>query len=241
MESETNFGANPEETKELPKRGAQVNVYFFRHAEALGQGREVDITENGKSQAREAARSLYKSLKQSGGLVKFVTSPVKRCIQTAEIMEEELARLKAQEPQDNLQLMRRKQRTKVGLPGVGPVLKQMGIETDQIDYWLEHPDVVPEKTPTDISKRVEDILKVLQRVADRVKPDSNITYVYITHEPYHGAVLNKVTGKTLKELGGDVDITDPMKVQVVGNSDKNPQITFRDVDMEIDLGKSREN
>src|SRR3989338_7820109 len=137
---------NRENLAESEPKHPEVSVYFYRHAEAPGQGKEIDITENGIEQARKAAELFYEQIKEKGGLVKFLPSPIKRCVQTAEKMEERLRELLEQNKSSNVSIYKSKTRPKVGLLGIAPTLRKMGIENDILEYWLEHPDVVPGKT-----------------------------------------------------------------------------------------------
>lgn len=235
--SEINFEQNlkPEDRAEGEPKHPEVSVYFYRHAEAPGQGKEVDITENGKAQARGAAELLYNQIKQEGGMVKFLPSPIKRCVQTAKIMEDRLRELLSQDKDSKIEMYDSKVRSKVGLPGIAPKLREMGHGDDMIEYWLTHPEVVPGKSPSQISGKVEDILRVIKKVADRVKPGTRIHYIYVSHEPYTAAFMNQLTGKTLPELGGDIKNCEAMTIKMEGRSDKLAEVSFRDVSKEIDL------
>lgn len=236
--NEINFEQNLKRENQVegePKH-PEVSVYFYRHAEALGQGKDLDITEKGIEQAREAGELFYNQIKERGGMVKFLSSPIKRCVQTAKIMEDRLRELSDQDESSKTNILQPRVRSKVGLPGIAPTLRQMGHDTDMIEYWLTHPDVVPGKTPLEISKKIENILRIIQKVANRLKEGTNVTYVYISHEPYTAAFMNQLTGKTLSELGGDIGNCEAMKIEVEGRSDKPAEVSFRGLNKEIDLG-----
>lgn len=222
----------PMEARESQPNSPELNVYFYRHGEALGQGSDVDITEKGVTQARQAMDGLYNQINIEGSLVKFVSSPIKRCVQTAEAMEQRLRELIDTNKNQSIKIMAQRKRAKVGLPGIAPTLRKLGVE-DPMEYWLTHPDVVEGKTPADISKRIEDMLKVFHKVADRVDPGTKINYVFVTHEPYHAAFINQKMGKRLSEVGGDIKNLESMKIHIKGKSEEPVKFEFRDLKVDL--------
>ncbi|MBI2356333.1 MAG: hypothetical protein HYV13_03970 [Candidatus Doudnabacteria bacterium] len=46
------------EAREEEPKGREVNAYFFRHGQALGEGAEAELTGEGEKQARTAAELL---------------------------------------------------------------------------------------------------------------------------------------------------------------------------------------
>lgn len=219
--------------KETEPKGREVDVYLFRHAEAAEQGVETELTGRGIEQAKEAATSLISQIQeQGGGVIKFLSSPVKRAKQTSEIMQQTIAAALIEQEIDNIRLIIPRDREALRAPGVVGPLARQGIE-DPIEYWFANPDVLPGKNPEQIAERLRELLGLLKKVADRLPPGEKIHYVGVTHEVPQAALLHQLSGKTLNELGGSVKNCEPVTIHIEGKSEEGPQILFRNLKLEL--------
>jgi len=133
-----------------------------------------------------------------------------------------------------------------------------GIPVDQmVDYWLQHgnepefTEFIDEKdpskkvsTPQEVAKQIKDWIIRFNRLAKKIQqgadngsldPKSKYIYVWVTHDPSHGAILNDVTsGKLLTDLGGNVKHTEAIKIKADGNPDKEPVLDFRGKEYTLD-------
>lgn len=220
------------EWKEGEPKGREIDIYFFRHGQATGEGEEAGLTELGRQQAREAAEALLQQVREKGGVVKFLSSSTRRAAETGEIMEEYIKNTLSERNITNLRLLSPRQRSALKAAGVIGPLEDRGIE-DPIEYWLTHPDVLEGKSPEEVSNRVKKMLRIIGKVADRLPPGEQIHYVATTHEGPQAALLFSATGQTLNELGGRVNNCESFKVHFEGKSEKPPTIQFRNTEAEV--------
>lgn len=215
------------ESKEVAPKGRDIELYLFRHAEASNQGLESELTGQGKEQAKKAAQDLLTQIiEQGGGVIKFLSSPVKRAKQTSEIMQQVIQEIITDKHLENIRLMTPREREALKAAGVLGPLKGWGID-DPVDYWLENPDVIEGKSPTETAKTLQEVIDLLQKMANRLPHGEKIYYVGITHEVPQAALLNQVSGKTLNELGGNIQNCESIRVGLKGGSDEESAIVFR--------------
>lgn len=222
------------ERKEKEPMGREIDFYLFRHAEASGEGTDAEITEQGKEQTKEAARSLFqKIIQEGGGVIKFLSSPVRRAKETSEIMQFTLQEILTQQKIRNLRLMTPRDREALRAAGVIGPLRQRGID-DPIEHWLKNPKSLEGKSPQKTAEELQAIVDLMQKIADRLPKGERIYYIGITHEVPQAALLHQVSGKTLNELGGNIRNCESMKIELKGKSEKGATIKFRDLEMKIE-------
>lgn len=222
------------EIKEGQPQGREVDVYFFRHGQATGESPDAELTSLGKRQAEEAAERLLQEVQAAGGVIKFLSSRTKRAAQTMETMRACVQRAIAERNITNVRLLHSKERTAITAAGVVGPLKKRGIE-DPVEYWLTHPDVLEGKSPEEISRKVKGMLHIIKKVADRLPPGEKVHYAAVTHEVPQVALLHSATGKTLNELGGNIENCESFQVRIEGRSGKNPVVNFRGNRAELTL------
>lgn len=228
------------EDKESEPKGREVDVYLFRHGEAVGEGTDAELSPQGVEQAKKTISDLLKQItEKGGGAVKFISSPVRRAAQTAEIMQSTLEQSIAEQGIQNIRILSPRTREVLKAAGVIGPLKQQGIE-NPIEYWLNNPESLEGKSPQKLAEQMRELIVFLKKVADRLPPGEKIYYVGVTHEVPQAALLNQLTGKTLEELGGGIKNCEPITIQLEGKSDHNPKITFRDLHLELDTTKKKE-
>jgi len=229
------------ENKEREPRGREIDFYLFRHAEATGGGIDAEVTEQGKEQAVEAAENLLQRIiQEGGGVIKFLSSPVRRAGQTAEIMQSTLKKLLAEQGIENIRLMNPHDREALRAAGVIGPLKQRGID-NPIEYWFRNPESLEGKSPQKTAEQLRKIIDSLQRMADRLPSGEKIYYIGVTHEVPQAALLHQVTGKTLDELGGGIKNCESIKVELRGKSDEIPTVSFRDSQMKVEQSSTDEH
>lgn len=230
--NEPDFGR---EAREHEPKGREIDVYFFRHGQATGQAPDAELTELGGEQAREAAETLLqKIVAEGGGVIKFLSSPVRRAVQTREIMETYISNAVTQQEIRNIRLMEPRERTSMVAPGITKPLKEKGI-ADPTEYWLTHPDVLVGKNPHEVASKIQRLLRVIKKTADRLPPGEKIFYAPVLHEPVQAAFFFQATGKTPKDVGGTLRNGESFRVHIEGKSKKNPTLSFRDVEAELKL------
>lgn len=229
------------EGKEVAPKGREIELYLFRHAEASDQGVDAELTERGKEQAKEAAQNLVRQIiEQGGGVIKFLSSPVKRAKQTSEIMQQTIHEILSEQQVKNIRLMSPRDRETLKAAGVIGPLKQSGID-DPVDYWLRNPEILEGKSPSKIAERLHEIINLLQKVADRLSSGEKIYYIGVTHEVPQAALLYQTSGKTLNELGGNIQNCELMKIELKGKSEEGATIKFRDKEMKIENLDTEQN
>lgn len=232
---------NKIENREEPPKNREIELYLLRHAEALDQTLDAELTEHGKEQAREAAHDLMKKvLEKGGGIIKFIVSPVRRAQQTAEVMQQVIQEIISEQKGEDVRLMTSRDREALKAGGVIGPLSERGID-DPIDYWLQNPDVLENKSPAEIAKRLSEVVVFLQKMADRLPNGEKVYYIGITHEVPQAALLNQISGKTLNELGGKIQNCESIRIELKGNSDEDPTILFRDQTMRISKSDNSSN
>ena len=222
------------ENKETTPKSRGIEFYLFRHAEAADQGVDAELTERGEKQAEEAAQNLVRQIiEQGGGVIKFLSSPVKRAKRTSEIMQQTISEILSEQQIKNMRLMNPRDREALKAAGVIGPLKQRGID-DPINYWLNNPEILEGKSPSKIAEPLHEVIDFLQKMADRLPSGEKIYYIGVTHEVPQAALLNQTSGKTLEELGGNIQNCESMKIELKGNSKEMPTIKFRDKEIKID-------
>lgn len=229
---------SPIENKEIPPKGRKIDFYLFRHAEAYEQGLNSELTEKGERQAAEAAQNLLeKIILDGGGVIKFLSSPVRRAKRTLEIMQCNIQEMLTKQKIENVRLMTSRDNEALRTAGVIDPLRKRGIE-DPIDYWLKNPDVLEGKDPSSMANRLREVINSLSKLANRLPAGEKIYYVGITHEAPQAALLNQLSRQTLNELGGSIHNCESMKVELIGKSGKNATVKFRNEEMKAEDSKS---
>lgn len=227
------------ESKEIPPKGREVDFYLFRHAEASGEGLDSELTERGKDQAIKAAQNLLEQIIQGGGgVIKFLSSPVRRAKVTSEIMQHAIQEILVERQIKDIRLISPRDRDALRAAGVIGPLKERGVD-DPIDYWLKNPNALEGKCPSEIARKLQEMISFFQKIADRLPAGEKIYYIGVTHEVPQAALLHKVGGRTLNELGGNIQNCESIKIELVGKSDKGASIKFRNEEMKI--GNSEDN
>ncbi len=222
------------EIEEGQPRGREVDVYFFRHGQATGESPDAELTKLGIQQAEEAAENFFQEVQAAGGVIKFLSSRTKRAMQTMETMQEYIRRVILERNITNVRLFSPKERTAITAAGVIGPLKEQGIE-DPVEYWLTNPDVLKGKSPDEISGKIQKMLSIIKKVADRLPPGEKVHYAAVTHEVPQAALIHSATNKTLNELGGNIKNCESFQVHIEGKSKKNPMINFRGNQAELAL------
>ncbi len=219
------------ENKEIPPKGRGIDFYLFRHAEASGEGLDSELTERGKEQATKAAQNLLEQIIQNGGgVIKFLSSPVRRAKVTSEIMQHAIRETLAKQQIKDVRLMSPRDRDALRAAGVIGPLKERGID-DPIDYWLKNPDALEGKSLTETAQKLQGMINFFQKIADRLPAGEKIYYIGVTHEVPQAAFLHEVSGQTLNELGGNIQNCESIKIELVGKSDEGAIIKFRNEEM----------
>lgn len=219
------------ENKEIPPKGREIDFYLFRHAEASGEGLNSELTERGKEQAAKAAQDLLEQIIQKGGgVIKFLSSPVRRAKITSEIMQNAIQEIITERQIKEVRLMSPRDREALRAAGVIGPLKERGID-DPIDYWLKNPDALEGKNPTETAQKLQEMISFFQKVADRLPAGEKIYYIGVTHEVPQAAFLHEISGQTLNELGGNIQNCESIKVELVGKSEECAIIKFRNKEM----------
>jgi len=239
------------------KKFVEVEAYLIRHGQQDHKAKvekksDKPLTPEGREQSRNFARKLVEDNKGKGPIViKINHSPVVRADQTAEEIEHELRRIVEEEQISNIKILTTRSKDELNTSNIaGPMFKR-GIPVEQmVDYWLEHGDepefteFIDEKdpskkvpTPQEITKQIRDWVMRFDRLAKKIQqgadsgaldPKSKYIYVWVTHDPSHGAILQDVTGgKLLADLGGNIEHTEAIKIKTGGNPDKEPMLDFR--------------
>ncbi len=208
-------------------KGREVELRFIRHAEAEDQSIDAALTQIGREHAKEKAIEILSEIVQNGGgLIKFLTSPVRRAQETQSIMEGTIRERIAQEHIENVDILISRTRQSIQAGGViGPLAKE-GIE-DPVEYWLQNPNVLEGKEPENIAERLNKIVRISNRVSEGLPEGRKIYYLAITHEVPQAAFLNQITGKTLNELGGGMENCEDIRVNLSGIPDEVPKVIFR--------------
>lgn len=218
---------NEVEKKEAETCGREINAYFLRHGEAEGGDEDAVLSERGRQQAREAISGLLEQIeKQGGGAVKFFFSPTRRARETGEEMENTARKILSEKPYPKIRLMAPHGRVELRSAGVIGPLREAGIK-DPIEHWLNNPEVLEGKNPKVFAERLTSLLNVLKKVADRLPAGEKIHYICVTHEVPQAALLNRVTGKTLNQLGGNINNCEALRVNIKGKTEEAPKIIFR--------------
>jgi broad specificity phosphatase PhoE len=222
------------ESSEVPK-GRNIDLYLFRHGEAEDKSLEAGLSERGVEQAKEAAKNLLtRVIGAGGGVIKFISSPVKRAKQTSDIMRQTIQETITEEHLDQVRLMTSRDRDTLKAGGVIGPLTEQGVD-DPVNYWLENPDTLEGKSPKEIAARVQGVIDTLQKIADRLPQGEKIFYIGITHEVPQAALLNDKSGKTLNELSGNIQNCESIEIKLKGGSDtKKPEILFRGQSIQSD-------
>lgn len=231
------------ERKEDEPKNRYIEIYIFRHAEAEGEKRDANLTETGKKQARITAEGLLKEIAQSSGVIKIFHSPILRAKQTAENFEMAMEKLIKERPTDfpGIRLYKRRSREKLYGLGVYGKLKEKAekgeVGEEFIDYWLEHPETIEGKSPDIIAGRVLDLASRAEKISERLGDGEPIHYIFITHEMPLVALANKLSGKNLQELGGDIGNCEGGKIVFPDKSSEVPQFIFRDKNYSLAIKK----
>jgi broad specificity phosphatase PhoE len=219
------------ENKDISPKGREIDFYLFRHAEASGEGLDSELTERGKEQATQAAQNLLEQvIKNGGGVIKFLSSPIRRAKVTSEIMQHTIRETLAKQQIKDVRLMSPRDRDALRAAGVIGPLKKRGIN-DPIDYWLNNPDALDGKSPAETAQKLQGMINFLQKISDRLPAGEKIYYIGVTHEVPQAAFLHEVSGQTLNELGGNIQNCESIKIELVGKSDKGAIIKFRNEEM----------
>jgi len=232
IKPETENIIDPEQN-EISPVGREVDFYLYRHAEAGGEGVDDELTPKGIEQAQEAAKVLLEEVIQNGGgVIKFISSPVLRAKRTAEIMRSTIQDLIIERKITNVRLMASRDREELRAAGLVGPLKERGIK-DPVDYWLNNPDTLEGKSPTEIAGKINEVTRSLQKLTDRLPAGEKIYYIGVTHEVPQAALLNQISGKTLNELGGNIKNCEPIKIGFIGKSDEGVTVNFRDLKIKV--------
>lgn len=225
-----------EASKEKKGTGREVDLYLIRHGEAESQEKNAKLSSKGRLQAEIAAFCLLSDIwSQGGGLLKFCNSPTPRAQETSDIMQAKIQKIIESSKNSPIKLYNPRVTTSLEAAGViGPLMK-MGIPYEKaIEHWLTNPEVVEGKTPRVIYKRLQEFLRRGQRLADRLPPGEKIFYIGVTHEVPQVALLNQVSGKTLKEFGGSIQNCELIRIGLKGKSEEGAIIKFRNLEMKIE-------
>lgn len=221
------------ERKEKEPKHRHIEIRIFRHAEAEGEKRDANLTEEGEKHAEMAAEDLLKEIAQAGGgVIKIYHSPILRTKKTADKFESTIENLIKENPSEfsNTRLLKKRPREKLFGHGVYGDLKEKAekgeIDKEFIDYWLENPGVLEGKSPEIIAGRILDLVDRAEKISERLDEGESIYFVFITHEMPFVALVNKLSGKNRQELGGDIKNLESGKI-VLGTEEK-PEFIFRD-------------
>jgi broad specificity phosphatase PhoE len=212
---------------------SEIELYLFRHAEALDQGLDSELTEQGIAQAKEAAEALIKEIiDRGGGIIKFLSSPIKRARQTSQIMQQVIKGILFQQHLDSIRLLRPRDRNVLRAAGVVGALMERGI-ADPVNYWLHNPEALDGKNPGKTALELLKFIETLRKVSDRLPSGERIFYIGITHDAPLAALLNRLSGNDLNELGGNLKNCESMRIEIMGKSEKGAVVHFRDKEMRI--------
>lgn len=217
----------PREEERAPSK---MELVLMRHGQAESQDKNAALSEQGMEQATGAARALIERIAASGGgIIKLVTSPVRRARETGEVIRRTMIELLSDDKYNNVKLLESRANVREPLKAAGlmPTIQALDRE-NPVQFWLEHPNVVPGKTPADMSVPIEKIVATMQQVAQKIKADVPVYYVAVTHEIPQAALLNAMTGETLTDFGGAIKNCEAITVDVTGIPGISPTFTFRD-------------
>lgn len=223
------------QNQEQEPQQRRTELILMRHGQATSQEKTAVLSELGKQQAREAAeRLLSEILNQGGGILKIVKSPVKRAVETGNIVEQTIERLISERGVTNVRLLKSTATTRSPLraPGLMPRLKKFN-EQDPVGHWLKHPEILNDATPEIIVAELQKTISTMQAVNSKLNPNDHLFYVAVTHEIPQAALLNKVTGKNLDELGGGVKNCETVTITFTDDPKTATELSFRNEKVSI--------
>src|SRR3989344_4469052 len=230
-----NLDNAPETETVEKKKGRQVTLLLLRHGEAIDQSLEAELSENGVLQAKTVAKELLDQIqREGGGIVKIISSPVKRAKQTANIIEETMNSQLSEHNEIPVKMMHQRERDALKVGGViGPLMNEGIAYEETVQYWLENPEIVPGRTPKKIADTVREVIAKLEKMSERLPSGEKIYYLGITHEIPQAALIFQELGNTPKDLGSNIGNCEAIKIEMSGKKGESPVLTFRNDRIEL--------
>lgn len=233
----------PEIGEQEPSKGREISLNIIRHGEAIYDDPDFPdgkLTEQGQSQAQEAAKQLFSSVGDNEVIV-FYASPQSRAVQTAETMENTIQSLIEEREEREIRLLRRRERKGLRALDVPAEIIQRasdeGVEVeDRLRYWLEQGDQVKEitqgqvETPTEVSQRFNQVVNQFLKLSQRLPAGPKIQCVLVTHEEVPALSLSEMTG----EAAG-LKNCESFTIDLSGKKDEAPQLSFRNKDYKMEI------
>jgi hypothetical protein len=238
---------------EEPKKYIEIEVLLMRHGKqdhkaegTVENPLDRPLSEEGREQARQFAHDFITTHQDEKIAIKVEFSPLRRARETAEEIIREIEIIIKQRNLANIAILRPHSKEALNTAGIGQPLIEAGIPFDKmVEEWMAnapkyqatHPEM---PLPVEISGRVEDMVGSADRIAKRLQTitdegkikdpriqGAKIVYLLVTHDPAHGAFLQKRTGKMLADLGGGVKPTEFITIHTSGEPGSSPKIIFR--------------
>ncbi|MCL5784730.1 MAG: histidine phosphatase family protein [Patescibacteria group bacterium] len=229
-------------------RKRNIILYFVRHG-AAGYSSRQDmagyLTETGREQAREAAKTLYQELPE-GAVVEFLSSDLNRAEETTEEMKKETERLN-DDPQNSKKVFihhgkvikdegeeREKIKTYARLAISDDHTREFfslskdesGKEQDAVKVWLDNPN----QNVIEMEDNFRSFLRHFNRFSRHVSPGPDI-YIVST---VHGGASDVAIGRFLGENAlGRLINCEAFKISLL--TDGQTTLTFRDETKTISL------
>lgn len=204
-------GEHPQ-VKEAIDSNRNVVVHFVRHGEITSYRPDAGLTEEGKKQSLEAGKRLIVKIGE-GGMVKFISSPFQRALESNEEMIKGLNEAIEEQKRADIKIYTsRKQKRLRALDrrDDSQLRKLSKAGQDAIGYWLQ--GLISEEeveSPASVFARLEEFTKRRQKISQRLPKGPAIHYVCVTHSPIMRSLLKESFGEDLgsPKMGESIELS----------------------------------
>lgn len=232
----------PDPVEKSPElRNRNIILYFVRHGAAGYSGRQDMagyLTQKGREQARQAARTLFSQLPQ-GAVVEFLSSNLNRAEETSEEMKHELERLN-DAPENLKKLEIHHGRVVKGDEGEQEKVKtyqrlaisddhtreffrlskdEEGNEQDAVQVWLDNPN----QSVAEMEGNFRNFIRHFNRLSRYVSPGSDIYIVSTVHGGASDVAIGRLVGENSL---GRLENCETFKISLL--DDGQTTLTIRD-------------
>jgi broad specificity phosphatase PhoE len=192
----------------------KITLHFYRHGE---KDKEGMLTPKGLEQAASAGKALVENLRKEGDIVvKCISTSLPRAIQTRDQFERTIE--DANIP--SVEIAKPHIRRTMGDMDIRDKLHPWWTEAkkskDLLEFWLRNPEPAAVETPAEASARLSVILKIVNRIAQRLEAGKPVHYVFVGHNDI-SALVEFVSGKTISQLGGPLEYCEKINFEFDGN------------------------
>lgn len=173
----------------------KVTLHFYRHGE---KDKEGLLTPKGFEQASIAGKALVEDLRKEGKItVKCVGTSLKRSQQTRDQMENEIRDAKLTDAEIIKSSIRRTMKEPAMRDKDSPWWQEAKKAPDLVEFWLRNADEKATETPAEASARLKFLLKMVERISNRLESGRNVHYVLVGHADV-SALIEHFAGKVMQ-------------------------------------------